>query len=145
MIEQRRILASVELLFQAKVLHVKWLDQVVNGEKVISEAPHRRAFSEADMQEIPDPEHPFAAAALIADRVSRFADKLTKANQDLGAAQARIEELGASLEEARGQTAAESQSRKLAEDRATELAEQNAALRSALAVKVAEVEALAQA
>ena len=85
MIKEKRVLASVELLFCSRTVQVKWLDQVVKDGEVIKETPHRRAYMAA---EIPEGSDQFSAEAIIRGTVEQFAERLaaeTEARQKLEA------------------------------------------------------------
>jgi len=77
-LEERRILASVELLYPTRTIHVKWLNQVVRTDDgvVIMETPHRCAYVAEEVPDAPDADRPFAAEAVIRRNVERFAERL---------------------------------------------------------------------
>lgn len=56
--EEKRILASVEVVLGANVLNVSWKDVVIKDGDVVAETTHRKAYESTDraifMQEVPE-------------------------------------------------------------------------------------------
>ena len=56
--EEKRILASVEIVLGANVLNVAWKDVVIKDGDVVAETTHRKAYESTDraifMQDVPE-------------------------------------------------------------------------------------------